>query len=370
MARGDDEVYIYKVQRNDKIDDIIEGHYGVLRGAHLNAMRDHIGYLNRNQSAYTQRPGGIEVGSEPYQGEFLILPGEDTLTYYGFHTQNPRLEAFAYHPITALRNHNNDDLKLGFGLRADVNRLQEKMDPLMAIAFCEISDGICHLLSQNEKHREILRDYSVDYFKESGAKVAEKGAEFYASLNAVEKLLGKYSVATEKATRQELKKEIIHAHKEMTGQLSPLVKSWAKKFTNANQYKSFSSASKAMDVADLYARNGGPRPVILKKSFDRYLKVLKLGKYAPAIGTLADFVDANYAAYKDYQLHNGVWQKDLFKKDAGILPLVFVGEALGAMVIINGLPILLAATITVAAASLASNYVEYLAGLLYDRWVQ
>ncbi len=372
MAVGD-EVFIHKVQRNEKIDSIIEEYYGVLPFEHMCAMRNHIYYLNQTHSYYTVRTPGTSVASEPYEGELLMLPAQKTLKdYYLVEARgnHPQIGAFANHPITREDGHRLSNLSISFGARSDINRFQETFDPLMAIAFCEISDGICYILSQKEKHREYFKEYTGNYFKESAEKIAESGAEFYASLNTVQKLLVDYSSSNEMTVRQGLKKEIIKAHKEMTKNLSPLVKDWAQKYMKPNQYKSLSSSSRAMDVSDLYAKVGAPRPVILKKSFDTYLKYVKYGKYAPALGTLADFVDANYDAYKDYKLHNNVWQKNLFKKDAGILPLVFVGYALGSIVIIEGLPLLLLAGIGVVAASAVSHLFESTAEYSYDRWLK
>lgn len=363
MARGD-EVFIHKVQRNDKIDSIIESYYGVLPNDHMCAMREHIGILNQTHSAYTLRPSGQSVSTEPYPGEFLILPSEKTIVGYDLKKHSHFLNGFKNHPFRDASQRQN--LRLDFTLRADVNRFQEKFDPLMAIAFCEISDGICNILSQKQEHREYFKEYTTDYFKESGEKIAERGAEFYASINAVEGLLVKYSSADGMAVRQGLKKEIIKAHKEMTKNLTPLVKEWAQKYTKQGQYRSLTSSNKAMDLSDLYAKAGAPRPVILKKSFDTYLKFMKYGKWAPALGTLADFVDANYDAYKDYKLVDNKWQKNLFKKDAGVLGLIIAGEVMGVIIIASGMPLLLGAVVTVAVASEAAHWAEVGAEKFYD----
>lgn len=368
MAAGD-EVFIHKVKRSEKIDSIIEEYYGVLPHEHMCAMRNHIYYLNQTHSAYTVRTPGTSVAAEPYTNEFLMLPAEKTLKdYYLIEARGnyPQIGAFANHPITREDGHRLGDLSISRGVISDVNSLQEKFDPFMALALCEISDGICHILSQKEPHREYFRAYTTDYFREAGTKIAERGAEFYASLNTVQKLLVDYSSSNEMTVRQGLKKEIIKSHKEMTKSLSPLVKNWAQKYMKPNQYKSFTSSSRAMDVSDLYAKAGAPRPVILKKSFDTYLKFMKYGKYAPALGTLADFVDANYDAYKDYKLVDNKWQKNLFKKDAGVLGLIIAGEVMGGLIVISGTPLLIGAVVTVAVAGVAAHWAEIGAEKFYD----
>ncbi len=366
MAKGD-EVLIHKVLPNETIDSIIKSYYGTLPGPHLCSMRDHLHYLNREQSNYTPRPGGISVGTQPSQGEFLILPSIETLNAFNFHSNQAQLSAFSSFPT--MSRDTRHDLRLDFSLRSDVNKFQKNVDPLLAIAFSEILDGIFYILSKKEHWNEKLKDYTGDYFKEIASKIAERGAEFYASLNAFEETLFKYSSSKEKVARQALKKEVVKAHKEMNKSLSKLVQKWFQKNASSNSVKSLVNSNKAMDSADLYFKNGGPRPVILKKSFDRYLKFLKYGNLVPEIGTLADFLSVQYGAFTAHK--NGKdWEKELFIKDAGVLGLIggtaFAGVIIGAA----GIPLLIGAVISISFAATGSAFIEDKATWVYEKWLQ
>jgi hypothetical protein len=216
------EVIIHKVELMDKLDSIIRAYYTMPSQEHLHAMRAHVQNLNSNYSSSTVQPGGKVVQVDPSEGEFLLLPNKETLHHYSFHQQVPQNSGFADSPNRFL----DRNLRLDFGSRDRLNKFQKNVDPVAAISFCEITDGLRYNLSQKPAWKDILKDYTTDYFKEAGAKLAERGAEFYASVNELEALLLKYGTSSEKFVSQELKNAIKETHKEMSKKLSDLLKKY------------------------------------------------------------------------------------------------------------------------------------------------
>lgn len=364
-----DEIFIHKVLYNQKLDDIIKLYYGDLTQPQLCSMRKHVSYGNQTHSNLHVRPGGDFVGSEPFCNEILILPAENILEKYNFYASYSRLEAFSDHHMNIENTYRSTELKIGFAERSHIQRFQEKIDPLFAIAFCQVSDGICNILSQKDHYKESLKDYTTDYFKEAGARIAEHSAELYSSVNALEGMLFKYSTSNEKGIRQTLKREIIKEHKKVSELMPHVVDKVVKKYAKTTQYNSLHSSTRAMKISDQFAKHGGARPVVLKKSFDRYLKFVKYGKYAPDLGTVIDFVDANYSAYKDYNTKSD-WQKTLVTKDSAVLGFIIGTEVALLLFPPTSVPLLICAAISVTGATIASNLTERIANWGYEKWLQ
>ena len=362
------DILVHKVGPHESLDDILYSNYPIPSDKHLNALRALVGNLNSGHGYCSVSNCGADIYTEPEHNDFLLLPTNEDLNWHGYFDDKPDFSSYDFHGSCYNMKH------VGHDKRLPMLQFQRHVNPVEAISYCEMIDGLCANLAEKKEFKwsEHFKDYLTEVSKETANKFAERGVEIIKLITKMETIAGAYGSSVEMKVRQPLKKEFLTLHKELNHLFPKVFKTYVAKNSTSTHSKSMISSNKWLDAADRSARNSGShiaKTVVLKAtSFNRYLKYMNVGEFFPTGLSLLAFAEAQYSALKAKK-EGKDWQKTLFVKDSAVLGMMMGVEA-ASVIIPTSLPlvviIILGAGISYGAEQMFESFSEG----AFEKWLE